>query len=313
VNELSPRRHVSVEDASPEKSLGELGRDRPQSLIMSRFVYREIQPHAELAPFVRTLWTIDAADCGDPRDRVEEIHPDGCVEWILQFGDPFYSLIDGELVRQGTHLIAGPSSTTGRFARGATTAALGVRFAPGAGRLLGLPSLASLRDSVVDAADVVGREWLAVPDELARHAPRERARRVEVLLLERIQDMRARAYAAPIVFAAEAIGAGRRVSEVAREIGLSERSLERRFESEVGGAPAHLRGVARFQRAIGLLADPSLRLAAVAQRAGYSDEAHLCREFRRHAGRTPADFRRSAAAMTLAFGGSAVPSCDRES
>jgi len=49
--------------------------------------YREIKPKLPLSQFVECLWTLE----GDGRSQVEGdlILPDGCVEMVLDFGDPF--------------------------------------------------------------------------------------------------------------------------------------------------------------------------------------------------------------------------------
>jgi AraC-like DNA-binding protein len=77
---------------------------------------------------------------------------------------------------------------------------------------------------------------------------------------------------------------GARVS--ALDLGVSERQLRRRFEDAVGYGPKTLARVLRFQRFLALAAGGG-DLARLALSAGYADQAHLTRECRRLAGRTP--------------------------
>ncbi|WP_181781862.1 helix-turn-helix domain-containing protein [Pseudonocardia pini] len=82
------------------------------------------------------------------------------------------------------------------------------------------------------------------------------------------------------------------VAELAAETGWSRRYLSARFRSQVGLAPKTAARVLRFERAAGLAVagDPLGRIAA---ECGFSDQAHLNREFRALAGVTPTAYRRA--------------------
>lgn len=82
---------------------------------------------------------------------------------------------------------------------------------------------------------------------------------------------------------------GVQVSQVARELAVSERQLNRRCCAAVGYGPAMLRRVLRFRRFVSSI-DAALGtpdLAALAAATGYADQAHLTRECGRLAGLTP--------------------------
>ena len=83
------------------------------------------------------------------------------------------------------------------------------------------------------------------------------------------------------------------MQEVARRLGRSRRQIERRVRALVKRSPRQLSGLARFQFVRDTLwSQPLFELDDLALEAGYSDQAHLSREFRRYAGTTPAAFRR---------------------
>ncbi|MFF7988885.1 helix-turn-helix domain-containing protein [Kitasatospora xanthocidica] len=79
------------------------------------------------------------------------------------------------------------------------------------------------------------------------------------------------------------------VAELARETGWSARHLRERFRRETGLTPKAAARVIRFDRARHLLAATAAppRLAELAVRCGYFDQAHLAREFRALAGAAP--------------------------
>ena len=76
-------------------------------------------------------------------------------------------------------------------------------------------------------------------------------------------------------------------------LSVGERRLHRHCRAAVGYGPKMLERVLRFQRAR-RLARGTGSLATVAALAGYADQAHLTRESRRLAGRTPSDLFKTA-------------------
>ena len=81
---------------------------------------------------------------------------------------------------------------------------------------------------------------------------------------------------------------------VAREVHCSVRTLQRRLR-DAGTTYARLQDEVRRERAAEFLRDPELRVADVAKRLGYSNQANFTRAFRRWAGMCPSRFRRGAA------------------
>ena len=79
------------------------------------------------------------------------------------------------------------------------------------------------------------------------------------------------------------LAAGSAVADVAREIGWSNRTLQRQCTAVYGYGPATLRRILRFRRAMRLLGE-GLPPIEVANRAGYADQPHLHREVRGLAG-----------------------------
>ena len=88
------------------------------------------------------------------------------------------------------------------------------------------------------------------------------------------------------------------VDQLRRALYVSERTLERRFRSEVGLSPKEEARVARFRAATRrLLEDPSASLGSVAHECGYYDQAHFNREFRALANMSPGEYRAQASGV----------------
>lgn len=97
------------------------------------------------------------------------------------------------------------------------------------------------------------------------------------------------------------------IGEILTEIGWSRARLAKRFRSQVGLTPKAAARVLRFDRAMGLLAQPGHRsLASLALACGYYDQAHFNRDFRVLAGCTPREW----AATQHDLQGTPVPPSD---
>jgi len=79
-------------------------------------------------------------------------------------------------------------------------------------------------------------------------------------------------------------------SMLVSDIGMPARSLQRRLQQE-GTNFREIRGLARSKVAGRMLMDGDTPLAAVGFHAGYADQAHFTREFKRLTGLTPAGYR----------------------
>ncbi|MBL4675298.1 MAG: AraC family transcriptional regulator [Mucilaginibacter sp.] len=85
------------------------------------------------------------------------------------------------------------------------------------------------------------------------------------------------------------------VSRVAEAAHATVRTLERKFKQAAGHTVKDVAGLMRFEQVRNRLwADPKVNLAGLSHELGYTDQAHLSREFKRYSGTTPAAFIRKA-------------------
>ncbi|XXF75453.1 helix-turn-helix domain-containing protein [Myxococcaceae bacterium GXIMD 01537] len=166
-----------------------------------------------------------------------------------------------------------------------------VHFHPGASPRLVDASPAELVDGAVELRHVAGLSVDALGEALlAAGSPRERAG----LLLRTLQ-------AAPWPEQDTFDRALRhlvtqepmpRVARLAEALHLSPRTLERAFRERVGLSPRTFQRIRRLESAVAALrADGAVSLSELAFASGYSDHAHLTREFRALTGRTPSELR----------------------
>jgi AraC-like DNA-binding protein len=185
----------------------------------------------------------------------------------------------------GRVVVAGPDEVAHVHDAPAGERVLGLRFRPGVlPTLLRVPAehLVGLRVPLTDVVEPPGWRPLLDPavdplddadpsgtfEHLVASALGDRSRCESLDQWDRISG---------------ALAAGARVAELARSLGYSERQLLRRCRQHVGYAPAVLRRVLRFQRALAA-SRAGMPPARVAAEQGYADQSHLHRDARALAG-----------------------------
>ncbi|MFI6156148.1 DUF6597 domain-containing transcriptional factor [Kitasatospora sp. NPDC051170] len=230
-------------------------------------------PHPEVARFVEYYWV---------------------VRWNLDGHDPYAQKV---LCHPNVHLVfeAPRAQVYGvqrsLFARRLEGAGhvFGVRFHPGAFRPFAGHAVGDLTDRTVPAADHFGPEADRLNEELAAEPD---ASLVDAFLrprlpapdpvAEEVAAMVERITASPDLY---------RVDDLAGEFGLPVRRLQRLFAEYVGASPKWVLRRARLHEASERAAAVGeLDLAALAAELGYSDQAHLTRDFTAAVGVSPARY-----------------------
>jgi AraC-like DNA-binding protein len=169
---------------------------------------------------------------------------------------------------------------------------LNVSLFPGVAGAFVDVSMPEIVDVVAAPDDVWPRDFRAAVAELEPLPVEERIARLSELLLARLEPARAPGpqvrEAVRLIYASK----GRvRVRSLADEVNLSVSQLERGFKRHVGVSPKLL---ARQARVSGLAAEamsaPKPAWTWLADKYGFSDQAHLTREFGELMGLTPAAF-----------------------
>ena len=221
-----------------------------------------------LAPFAECFWQGDTSAHGP----LHPIPPDGCIDIVFW--------------PEGGLRVVGTMTTMQRAALPPNSQLVGIRFRPGmAGFFLDgvAPELVDrwqpLEDLWGGRGRLLQRQMEEAPASPARFALLVRALPVPRRRFEPLH----RALAA-ITAAAGAVD----LDWVAGQACLSPRQFRRRSIEETGLSPKFLCRVLRFRRASVLAGQ--LRGAEVAAECGYSDQAHMIRDFREFTGSTPEQF-----------------------
>lgn len=246
--------------------------------------YAELLPCPPLRPLLRCCWSVRGTR---PVDGTPwRVLPDGCADLLFDLGA---ATPQAHWIGTMTRAVLVPATAS------APLDLFGLRFAPGGlHALIGAP-LAACTDQRV-AIDLWSALWTRdLLDHLAERPDlASRLQCVERALLRARPDTDA----LRAVDALDSLARGplpQRVGDLAAQWGMTERTLERRFDAWIGVRPKqHLRYL-RFERLLPrLLAGESP--ATLAADLGYADQSHLIRDVQAFAGISPTGLRREHAA-----------------
>jgi AraC-like DNA-binding protein len=247
--------------------------------------YRQIRPSPSVSRFVEFYWTLEDQASNAEAQR---ILPDGRTALILNFGSPFESCTQGIWKSQPQCFFVGQITGPLLLRPSGPAAMLGIQFRPhGAARLLKMPMF-ELTDSAV-ALDAISTRLFRSVDSLRDFSSPALA----VTFLDSILQsfsVQTRGHDQIVSHAVNAIeqsGGLIGISEVADRLGWSTRQLQRRFKHSVGISPKLFGRMQRFQQVFRCMEDPGSQWVSVAAHSGYYDQAHLIRDFREFAGKSP--------------------------
>ncbi|HSR68238.1 MAG TPA: helix-turn-helix domain-containing protein [Acidobacteriota bacterium] len=254
--------------------------------------FRELVPRPQLRPYVRLIWVLEV-DQAESFGSPERVVPDGLVEVVFHWRTPLVCRYDGEEFARQPRSVA--VSQTRRFVEFRPEGACGfisARFHPwGACHFLGLP-VSEVADSQVDAESLWGHATRELEAKLAGASGyRERVELLERFLLAQLHRHH-KEQVEPLVREVWRRKGDLRIPQLCRDLGFSERGLERTFTSSLGMTPKRFARLTRFLHSCRQVRDRRRTpLTEIAQNCGYYDQSHFNAEFKSFSGMTPRQFR----------------------
>jgi AraC-like DNA-binding protein len=255
--------------------------------VLDSLGFRLIPPCRPLSPYVRSYWHFRRPE---PLHNQREVyvHPRGGFSIVFNLGDRLQ--LDGQSVSEPIFLDAA-NTVSRKFRFQGHVELVGIRFHEGgAYPFLGVP-LNELRDQVTLLATLHKPGLLQLHARLLETALLPaRIHLLEEWLLRRLVLDHERNPLIPASLALlQGSGGQMPVSELSEELAVSQRHLERLYQSQVGVSPKQFARLVRIERArlaLKQLSDDS-STADVAVDLGFYDQSHFIRQFRAVVGVTP--------------------------
>lgn len=249
----------------------------------------EIEPPETLRDTIKCFW-YDRKESGETEASFEVV-PDGYAEIIFYFGSTCSISYNGNLQPLPSPFLMGLLNQPVLFSTKGRLEIIGVRCFPWTVfDLLGLPTgkdgvrvfehpIAQLQ-STLNKCMEAGRIDEAL-NQVKHHFLEARVA-TNIMLFKAGVAMREANGSLP-------------VSEVAAAAHATIRTLERNFKQSSGYTVKDVSGLMRFEKARNQLwLYPDCNISNLAYELGYTDQAHLSREFKRYSGTTPAAFAKKA-------------------
>ena len=237
----------------------------------------EYKPGRDLSTLVYCFWfgpEIEAAG-----KRSHEILPDGNVDLLLELSDI------GCRVR-----LFGPATRTTSIQTNNDYDYLGVRFHPGKAPRFAEARPTELVDDSVELGDLFGIDIDPLGERLhSCRSAQEKTSLVESLVRSAALDLYPQnALTEHAVKLLETSNGQVKVKDLAEQLGISTRTLERLFAEHVGMAPKTFARILRFQSVLAILRARRFRdFTDLAFACGYADQSHLLKDFKALTGRLP--------------------------
>lgn len=249
--------------------------------------YREWQPPVALAGYVRYFWMLES---DKPEDVVFRPIPDGCPGLIFQSE----SFVDSSGKKLPGLFLYGQTTRLNELTSMGQFRTFGVYLYPHALKTVFGIRADELTDTCLDLTLRRAREDVALHEQLQHTAdPESWIRLLSDYLTAEIE--RHRTLSDPtigrVLLRLQTSAAS--LPEIREELRLSERTLERRFQEQIGISPKLFSRICRFQSALGQLRRQSFaKLSDIGYEQEYADQSHFIRSFREFSGLTPDEFRR---------------------
>ena len=254
--------------------------------------YQVYNPSPELQPFVKCFWSLE--DEATNEHAKQRILPDGCIEMVLHYGDPYRQYFeDGSSILQPKSFIYGQITKYIEIAPTGVSGIISARFLPdGISPFINLP-VSSLENKAVPLAEVFFEDGKKLEEKMLKaNDNKERIKLIETFLLSRLTepttiDTITKSCVEVIFQSKGQIG----LAELADKMNINRRNMERKFIAAIGISPKQLARVARLQATLKMLEQKKFTsLTEIAYENGYFDQAHFIKDFKEFTGISPKSF-----------------------
>jgi AraC-like DNA-binding protein len=256
-------------------------------------MYQLRPPATSLARFIEHYWFVTSTPA-DPVDLRVDVFVDGRADLIFNFGAPYQrETMGGETRQLGKSNLDAQRLVPIRIHQRGAVRLSGVRFHLGGLGPFVRHSLRALTNQTVGPETAFGPRASALEATLrASTSLEDHVARLDAFFEQQLELPRSFEAFERALTALVDSGGSASVAELANAADISSRHVARLFARHLGIAPKRISGVLRFQHSLRLLMrDPGCTLAEVAADAGYYDQAHFIKDFRRMSGGVPRGYR----------------------
>ncbi len=245
-----------------------------------------------LTDFVKCFWSLEAPV--SPVPERQRIVPDGCMEMIFHYGDPYRQYFNNETyIIQPSAFVFGQLTAALEIAPTGITGIIAARFHPnGFAPFTDIP-VSNMENRAVTLNELFGKEGTDL--EAAVLLAQSNEVRISIInhfLSGRLNTPETidRVTQSSMDILLKQKGQ-LSVDELAEQIKVNRRQLERKFSAVIGMSPKQLSKIIRLQAALKMIEKQEFTsLTSLAYENGYFDQAHFIKDFKEFTGMSPKQF-----------------------
>lgn len=254
-------------------------------------IYQEFKPSAGLSPFVECYWLHSFDGAPTEESPVQRCLPLGMLEVIIHLDENIADiLIDEEWQPLPRAMFHGIYNNPVHWKIAGKARLFGIRFKPEMFRELFDVPAASLFCNFIDLATFLGEEINELLNSIiGRKGIEDIVVQANLFLSQKVSASNVDDnYVADAAHLIRSSLGSISVEEVSNTIGVSMRQLQRSFKQSTGVGPKSYGRIIRFRNALASLRNSEhTGFGDLTYSLGYSDQAHLIREFKEFAGDAP--------------------------
>lgn len=255
--------------------------------------YQTYAPAPILSKYIRCYWTLESSETTPPVSK-EKIFPDGCIELVFHYGDLFEEYKTGDTSDvQPRSFIYGQIEKFIEIKATGKIGVLGIRFFPNGLKPFVRFNINEITGNAVAVQDLWGKDGEIIEDKILNAPPIEQ----KIFLLEAFLISKLNNTGANDIVVERCVDSILRsdgnvtIKDLAFQLNIGRRHLERKFVSSVGLSPKLLSRITRFNNTLNLLEHKQFSsLTMVAYEGGFYDQAHFIKDFKDFTGLNPKEY-----------------------
>lgn len=253
--------------------------------------YKQQEPASALSHIIKSFWMIDSMH--DATINKQKIIPDGYPEMIFHSADPYKATINGVWQLQDSDLIAGQITNYFYLENTGVTKMFAIKFQPWALAVLFGVDMATITDTVITINPTLLEilrpiKHIAIQDDCTFEDKVTRIEHWFVTYLRTILYTKHTGIQATTLMIESQGKIG--LAEIQKQIGVSERSLERFFKRHIGLSPKRYYRILRFSNVFNLVQEKGFKWSDVVYLGGFYDQSHFIKNFKEFTGEEPSNY-----------------------
>jgi len=254
--------------------------------------YHTYTPGQLLSTSVKCYWSLEMPASAETEKQ--RIIPDGCMELIVHYGDQYRQYLpDGSQVIQPRSFVFGQLTEPLDIEPTGTTGMIAARFFPDGFSAFCSTPPSTMQNRAVSLTELFGAEGEELEKNvLAASGHPARIACIEAFLSTRLNLPQGLDYIAKSSVALLLQTGGQlSTEEMAGQLQVNRRQLERKFSAAIGLSPKQLSKMIRLQTTLKSLDEQQFSsLTELAHANGYFDQAHFIKDFKEFTGLSPKQF-----------------------